>query len=93
MCLFLRNVLIFESRAYFWSFGGKNTFCGREDLFLFWFLPIFNGKTKLCESEDLFFVLHRFLAEKRDSVKVKTFILLVFNDFLWFHNEKLLTFW
>ena len=39
-----------------------------------------------------FFGLHRFLAEKRDSVDVKTFILLVFNDFLWFHNEKLLTF-
>ena len=40
-----------------------------------------------------FFGLHRFLVEKRDSENVKTFILLVFNDFLWFHNEKLFTFW
>ena len=64
-----------------------------KTFFIFWFSPIFNGKTGLCKSEDLFFGLHRFLAEKRDSVNVKTFILLVFNDFSWFHNEKLLTFW
>ena len=76
MCLFLSPVLIFEVLA------EKIPSANVKALFLFWFSPIFNGKTGLCESENHFFGLHRFLAEKRDSVDVKTFILLVLNNFL-----------
>ena len=85
MCLFLKG-LIFEVLAEKMHSADMKTF------FIFWFSPIFNGKTGLCECEDLFFGLHQFLEKKRDSVDVKTFILLVFNDFLWFHNDQMASF-
>ena len=92
MCLFLRKCLFLSPVLIFEVLAKKMHSADAKIFFICWFSPVFNGKTGLCESEDLFFGLHRFLAEKRDSVDVKTFILLVFNDFLWFHNEKLLTF-